>query len=221
VVFFSKVFKIDVEIPKTIRRNNLLSKKTSDISVSNKPKARSENLLVQNSDKELLVYDLKTNKAICLNETSALIWQQCDGTKNENEIAKEIGNKLGHTVKTDLVRFAIDQLRKENLLENSERMSETFAGLSRREVIRKVGLSSMIALPMVSAILAPTSVYAQSCVGMGANFPPGQQTAGGTIPSCPTSTLCDTQGANCCTGVAAIMCLGPAGPSEPFTCNCT
>ena len=43
------------------------------------PKARKENLVVQESNGEVLIYDLDTNKAFCLNETSALVWQACDG----------------------------------------------------------------------------------------------------------------------------------------------
>jgi len=138
-----------------------LSKKTSDISVSNNPKARSENLLVQNSEKELLVYDLNTNKAICLNETSAIVWQHCDGNKNIAQITKEIGAKFGQSIDEDFVWFAIDQLQKENLLEISEEIIEKFNGLSRREVIRKVGLTSMIALPIISSLVAPQTFHAQ------------------------------------------------------------
>ena len=38
-----------------------------------KPKARVSDLVIQESGNELLIYDLKTNKAQSLNETSARI----------------------------------------------------------------------------------------------------------------------------------------------------
>lgn len=42
----------------------------------------------------MLVYDLNTNKAASLNETSALIWQSCDGSKTVAEIAMIVENKF-------------------------------------------------------------------------------------------------------------------------------
>ncbi len=185
------------------------------------PKSRSENLVVQNSTKELLIYDLNNNKAFCLNETSALIWQNCDGKNSVSDIVKILENKFKSSVSEDLVLFSLYQLREENLLDMENNLSDRFIGLSRREVIRKVGVSSMIAIPIISAIVAPNAIHAQSCVGMAANFPPGQQTAAGTTANCPTSNICDSQGANCCTAMATITCLAPGTGSVPFTCNCT
>ena len=52
----------------------------------NNPKGRHNDLVVQDSENEVLIYDLKLNKAYCLNETSALIWRLCDGTKSVAEI---------------------------------------------------------------------------------------------------------------------------------------
>ncbi len=58
------------------------------------PKARKENLVVQELDGEVLIYDLNTNKAFCLNEASALVWQACDGNKDVSEIRKSLGKQL-------------------------------------------------------------------------------------------------------------------------------
>lgn len=41
-------------------------------------KTRNENIVVQEMAAELLIYVLKTNKAFCLDETSALIYQFCN-----------------------------------------------------------------------------------------------------------------------------------------------
>ena len=199
-------------------RNN-----TKDVSTSN-PRARSEKLLVQNSENELLVYDLNSNRAICLNETSAFVWKNCDGTNTIEDLTNKLGANLGQKVGQELVWFALDQLHRENLLTRSQEFAVRFPKFSRREIIRKVGLSSMIALPIVSSLVAPQSFHAQTCVGGGANFPMGQQTAAGTYPGgvCDPMDgvgICAGQGANCCTGVAEIMCTTPG--AAPFTCNCT
>ncbi|MCV4613842.1 PqqD family protein, partial [Escherichia coli] len=55
------------------------------------PKARTGGLVTQDFDKELLVYDLQTDRAHCLNETAAAVWRACDGTKSVNEIAAAVG----------------------------------------------------------------------------------------------------------------------------------
>ena len=127
-----------------------------------KPQARKDDLVIQEVGGEVLVYDLRTNKAICLNQTSALVWQNCDGKKNALEISKDIEKQLGSAVSEDLVWFAVNQLQKEKLLTEDKEIVNKFEGLNRREVIKKIGLTSMIALPIVSGLIAPTAAMAQS-----------------------------------------------------------
>jgi len=119
------------------------------------PLARTDELVVQKTDNEHLIYDLRTNKAICLNQTAALVWRHCDGKHSVSDIAKELEKKLGLEVSEDLVLLAINQLANEGLLLAGGELPERLRGVSRREVIRKVGLASMVALPIVSAIVAP------------------------------------------------------------------
>jgi hypothetical protein len=138
-----------------------------------KPLARKDDLVIQEVGGEILIYDLRTNKAICLNQTSALVWQNCDGKKDALEIAREIEKELGSNISEDFIWFAINQLEKENLLNNRDKVESRFEGLSRREVIKKIGLGSMVALPIVAALVAPTSVMAQSCNPGGMGNPAG------------------------------------------------
>lgn len=137
-----------------------------------RPIARKEELIIQELAEEVLVYDLRKNKAICLNQTSALVWQNCDGNKTAAEIASEMEKHFGSSVNEDLVWFALDQLEKENLLLNAEKIPNKFNGLNRREVIKRLGVASAISLPIIASLVAPMAVHAQSCSG-GANQPPG------------------------------------------------
>ena len=41
-------------------------------------------------------------------------------------------------------------------------------GLTRRELIRRLGAAAAIALPLVSTVAAPTAAEAQSCIPQGA-----------------------------------------------------
>jgi hypothetical protein len=129
---------------------------------STKPKARNTEILVQELEKELLIYDLQINKAFSLNETCAMVWAECDGEKSIAEIASTLSQRTKGLVNDEVVWLALETLQKENLLANSAEISSKFNGLSRREVIRKVGFASMIALPVIASVVAPTALMAQS-----------------------------------------------------------
>ncbi|MEO6588017.1 MAG: PqqD family protein [Pyrinomonadaceae bacterium] len=156
-----------------------------------KPIARKDDLVIQEVGGEILVYDLRTNKAICLNQTSALVWQNCDGKKNAIEIATDIEKKLGSNVNEDFVWFAVNQLQKENLLDEENIIVNKFEGLNRREIIKKIGLTSMAAIPVVVALAAPTAIHAQSCTAMG-----GSCTVGATPSTCCPGLTCSGQSGN-------------------------
>src|SRR3712207_3552152 len=104
-----------------------------------RPASRKRDIVVQEFNKEILIYDLTLNKAFSLNETSSLVWQACDGNKTVSEISQQISRQLKSLVSEDVVWLALDQLKKDNLLEEDSVESTPFEGLSRREVIRKVG----------------------------------------------------------------------------------
>lgn len=126
------------------------------------PAARNDNIVVQNFEKEVLVYDLITNKAYCLNETCSLVWQFCDGENSVLEISRLMSKKLKTVVSEDLVWLALNELKKDGLLKNEEELNHYLAGVSRREMVRKAGLASMVALPIVSSLIAPFATQSQS-----------------------------------------------------------
>ena len=53
----------------------------------NYPKTRQNDLVVQELPDEVLIYDLKNNKAYCLNHTAAFVWQHSDGQTPVKQIA--------------------------------------------------------------------------------------------------------------------------------------
>lgn len=120
------------------------------------PLARTNGIVIQETPGELLVYDLDADKAHCLNETAATIWRSCDGKNSVSDIAALVGSDASD----DLVWLAIDQLNENNLLEAEVRSQ--FAGMSRRDVIKKIGLGTMVALPIIASLAAPRSAMAAS-----------------------------------------------------------
>ncbi|MDQ2746969.1 MAG: PqqD family protein [Acidobacteriota bacterium] len=69
---------------------------------SQKPVARREGLVIQEMPEEVLVYDLATDKAHCLNQTAAFVWKSCDGAHTVQDIARLFGDEAGKTVHEDL-----------------------------------------------------------------------------------------------------------------------
>ncbi|MGI8470411.1 MAG: PqqD family protein [Pyrinomonadaceae bacterium] len=154
------------------------------------PKARNKDIVVQNLAKEILVYDLNTNKAYNLNETSAIIYQACDGETLLDEF------KAKNNFTDDIIFLVLNDLRQEDLIEKSDDFVSSFNGMNRREVIRKIGLSSMISLPVIASLIAPTAAQAQSgvvnCAGLpggsACNPPAGGHCCGSTC--LPAATPC-------------------------------
>ena len=140
------------------------------------PEARKKGLVVQELSGEVLVYDRDRNKAHCLNSTAALVWQYCDGKTPVPQIARAIEEEISKPVDEDLVWLGIEQLGRTNLLVELASLPSHKSGLSRREVMKRIGLAAAVALPVVTSIIAPTAAHAANCI-------PSSQ-------SCTTSPQC-------------------------------
>lgn len=171
---------------------------------SNYPLSRKDDIVVQEADGEVLIYDLNDNKAFCLNETSALVWQMCDGNKSISEISEGVAKKMNQPANEDLIWLALEQLKNENLIANGEELPNNFEGLSRRQVIKKIGFGTMIALPIVTGLIAPIAVQA----GSGTLASGSPCTASSQCSASNTTTVTPTSGPN--QGI----------PQGPFTGSC-
>ena len=152
------------------------------------PRARDEGLVIEDLPDEVLVYDLKRDKAHCLNPMAALVWRHCDGETSVAEMVRLLQAELKTPVDEELVWFALDQLEKSFLLQ--ERQTRRLRGsLSRRALVRRLGLTAGVTLPMITSILAPTVVEAASCAHVTMSC--------ATVACCPGCTCV----ANLCAGV--------------------
>ena len=148
------------------------------------PEARPDGLIIRELDNEILIYDTEKNKAHCLNDTAALVWKQCDGQSTAAEISRRLSDQVGTKVDERVVWFALKQFDRDHLLEEKVTVPAPLlmAGLNRREMVRVLGLAAVIAVPLVTSIVAPTAVQAATCL------PPGS--------ACSTS-------AQCCSGLCS------------------
>jgi Coenzyme PQQ synthesis protein D (PqqD) len=132
------------------------------------PRARKDGLIVQNLPDETLVYDLERDRAHCLNQTAAFVWQHCDGRSSAKEIAGALQDETKQPVDERLVWLAIDQLGRNHLLKDSPALPPNVVGINRREVMRALGLTAAVAIPLVATIVAPLPAQAATCLGSGA-----------------------------------------------------
>lgn len=144
------------------------------------PAVRTTDIVVQDLGKEILIYDLKTHKAYSLNETSSIVYQACDGKTTFEQL------RVRHKFTNEIIFLAINELKKENLIDTGEEYSFPLTEMSRREAIRKVALASAIALPLISSLTVPTAAMAAStCRDEGQSC-----TVSGITTTCCPSLIC-------------------------------
>jgi len=132
---------------------------------ASKPRARTDDLVVEELDDELLVYDGKTKRAHCLGVTAARVWRACDGETDVEALSVSL------ELSPDAVSQAIEELERTELLENqglqvlngsSANGNSNGNGITRRDLTRRsaqVG-SAVIAAPLILSITAPTAAAA-------------------------------------------------------------
>ena len=128
-----------------------------------KPRARKDDLLIQDLPEETLVYDVVRHRAHCLNRTAALVWRHCDGKTSVEKLARVVAAEGDLPADEDVVWLALAHLSKAHLLEEPVAAPEG-ARRSRREMLKKVGAVAGLAvlLPAVQSIVAPTVAQAAS-----------------------------------------------------------
>jgi hypothetical protein len=91
-----------------------------------------------------------------------------------------LSRQQGVDVSAAVVELAVDQLRRSGLLNAS--VTETPGGVSRRAILKRVGIGAAVALPVVASVVAPRAAQAATCQ--------------------PTGSGCTTS-SQCCSGVCS------------------
>ena len=158
------------------------------------PAARRADMVVQEADGETLIYDLKSNKAHCLNRTAALVWKNCDGKRTAEELARKLESETGETVSVEVVWLAVAQLGRRRLLKEPVRRTHSSTLISRRELARRLGIATALTLPFIASIKAPAAIQAASggCVNTA-----GAACGGANPPCCAPMRCSDPAGGTC------------------------
>jgi hypothetical protein len=136
----------------------------------------------------MLVYDRDRDKAHCLNQTAALVWKYCDGKTTVSNMAQQLGRDLlSEPVDENVIWYALDQLGKDNLLDETITPPAILMGMSRREMVRVLGIAAAVAVPLVTSIIAPTPAQAATCLTNGTGCTSSVQCCSGL---CNGSNVC-------------------------------
>ena len=150
------------------------------------PRARTEGLVINDLTDEVLVYDIKRDKAHCLNQTAAAVWRLCDGQRTATQIAAHVSAQWAvgsgqqservndHALTEQMVWLALEQLGRDHLLEERMTWPAAIPHMSRREAMR-LGLGAAIAVPIIVSISAPLPAQAGTCKAKNANCSTGAE----------------------------------------------
>jgi hypothetical protein len=157
---------------------------------SQPPRLRVDGLVIHELPDELLVYDKVRDLAHCLNQTAAFVWRACDGQRTPAEIARKLTRQLAVAVPEEVVLLALAQLEEIHLLAQRETIPTSFAGMSRRQMARSLGLTAAVALPLITSILVPAPAQAATCIAPGQPCSPVQLCCTSCNPGAPGGPKC-------------------------------
>lgn len=142
------------------------------------PSARKSKLVVRELAEEVLVYDEEGHRAHCLNRTAAMVWKGCDGKTPVAGIARRMSGQLSTHVSEEVVWLALGQLAEFDLLAPGAPRAAPPGLLSRRKMLRRLGIAAAVSLPLITSVVSPTAAQAQSPCNE-TNCPPPNCCAGG------------------------------------------
>lgn len=118
-----------------------------------RPVARTDELIVEEVEEQVLIYDQRNDQAHCLNPAAAQVWRACDGATSREQLARQL------ELDPATVEQALDELETCGLLDGAVK-----PGMTRREAtarFAKVGAAAATA-PLIYSIVSPAPAAAQS-----------------------------------------------------------
>lgn len=134
------------------------------------PRARTDRLIVEELPNEILVYDVDTGRAHCLNSAAATVWRTADGSTSTAAIARSLEERHGLPADVNVVSLALRELDRAGLMDDLGEAHVPRVAPSRRDALKRLGLigAAAVALPLVKSIVAPDAVAAVTCQPSGA-----------------------------------------------------
>jgi hypothetical protein len=151
------------------------------------PRLRTEDIIVRELEGELLIYDRGTNHALCLSQAARTVVDRCDGRSTVGDVVAELAASESCEAAEVIVLDVLRRLKKEGLIDGPFDEPAPEAMPTRRQVLKAASLIG-VSVPLVSMLLVPASVSAQSgCAGA------GQPCVQGGTPCCPGLSCINTE----------------------------
>jgi hypothetical protein len=166
-----------------------------------RPKARTQQLISERIDDELVIYDQLNHVAHCLSHDAVLVWEHCDGRLTESEIALKL------TLAPDVVQRAVAALEERGLLDEG---SPTASGYSRRQAairLARIGGAALVG-PLVYSVDVGSAAAASSHLAAGCPV-----TACTGVSSCPGSGANGTN-STCASGHCYCSTINSGGTTQ-------
>ena len=127
-----------------------------------RPRARTEGLVIKALPDEVLVHDLARDRTHCLNRSAAAVWRLCDGQRTPADIARTLTQAPEGRWSDEAVRLALDELGRAHLLTDGLTGHRDAGGVTRRQTLQRLAAAAVV-VPTVATIVAPRAAQAQSC----------------------------------------------------------
>lgn len=114
-----------------------------------KPRARTQELMIQDLDEEVVVYELDTHRVHSLAPEVAVVMRLADGTRTPREIAAGLGPSIPEGDRAAFVDIALAELAKAGLMSELESAPKKLAAAVT---------SRLAALAAVATVLTPQAV---------------------------------------------------------------
>jgi hypothetical protein len=122
---------------------------------------KQKKLIARTIDDELLLFDKKTSTAHCLNGIAGEMWMACKRQSSAADVTDFLRSRWPE-MEEEVVGASLSRMAAAGLLE--ETIDEENISTARRELIRKLGFTAAVVLPIVvTSVLIPPAASAASC----------------------------------------------------------
>ncbi len=156
-----------------------------------RPKAKTDGVVSERIDNELVVYDGTSHTAHCLSSEAALVWEQCDGRASQGELAEQLA------LSAAAVERAVQALHECDLLDSAPAAGEP--SYSRREAAGRLARAggAAFAAPLIYSVAVPSMAAAISPNPACRSQPPGCTGLTTGTTAVGTAVTCQNLGAGC------------------------
>ncbi len=168
--------------------------------MADRPLARTESVVSEWADQDLVVYDELTHTAHSLSPAAAAVWHACDGNRSVADLARQLA------LAPELVERVIAELSGRGLLDDGPAVEGVEGGfISRRDAAKRIATvgGAAFAAPMIySVAIGPAMAAASPCTTNlnGTAMPPTATCGGVNAQHFGTST----GPGHCCTGLCYV-----------------